>query len=248
MTHQDDLPDSVTPDTKLVSGDHPVKHLYGRRKGRPLRVNRQRLVDELLPRVQFKIEESGQALNVPALFGRTAPLWLEIGFGGGEHLADQAEAHPEADHIGCEYFLNGVSSLLRHVEERQLGNVRVLMDDAKLLLPLLAPASLARTFVLFADPWRKARHAKRRFIQTENLKALHDVMMPGAELRLASDHPVLIAWYDEVLPTGTPWFELSYRAPLSQFDRPADWPQTRYEQKAIAAGREPIYWSLRRKG
>jgi tRNA (guanine-N7-)-methyltransferase len=226
---------------------HPVKHLYGRRKGRPLRAGRQRLIDELLPRLRFAVDEGTTGLDLAALFGRAAPLWLEIGFGGGEHLADQAAAYPAMNHIGCEYFINGVSSLLRHVEDRQLGNVRVLMDDAKLLLPLLPPGSLARVFVLFADPWRKARHAKRRFVQTETLAALHGVMAEGAQLRLASDHPKLIEWYDAVLPTAQRWFEIDYRAPLSGFDRPADWPPTRYEQKAIAAGREPIYWSLTRK-
>jgi tRNA (guanine-N7-)-methyltransferase len=247
---EDDLPALAGGESETGPQKGPVKHIYGRRKGRPLRAHRQRVLEELLPQLAIKTPGAGSKVDPIALFGHNAPIWFEVGFGGGEHLADQAEQHPEINFIGAEYFINGVASLLKHVDERQITNVRILQNDARLLLECLPEGVLERVFVLFADPWRKARHTNRRFIQAETLALLARLMPSGAELRLASDHPKLIEWYDEVLPvhtTPSSPFELVWRRPLAEFDRPADWPNTRYEQKGIAEGREPIYWLLRRR-
>src|SRR5262249_9683178 len=136
------------------------RRFYGRRKGRPLRKGQQHLIDTLLPRVALALPETG-TLDPRALFpGRPEQIWLEIGFGGGEHLAEQARAHPEIGLIGCEVFLNGIATLLTQVASLGLGNVRVYPDDARDLLDALPPASLDRVFLLFPDPWPKRRHAE----------------------------------------------------------------------------------------
>ena len=130
-----------------------------------------------------------------ALFAATPrAVWLEIGFGGGEHLAALAAAHPEVGLLGVEPFINGVAKLLRAIEDRGLGNVRILMDDARLLLKALPGDSIERAFVLFPDPWPKLRHHKRRIVNTETVAELARVIRPGGELRLATDDPDYARW------------------------------------------------------
>ncbi len=206
--------------------------LFGRRKGRPLSARRQRLMDELLPKVEVKSS---------SIEGRRT--WLEIGFGGGEHLAAQAAAHPDVLFLGCEPFINGVASLLVHIEDGKLENVRIHPGDARILLDALPDACLEKCFVLFADPWPKKRHHERRFIGPENLPRLARVLKPGGELILATDVPPLAAWMRE--HTGAhPSFECLYDSSAP----PAGWVQTRYEQKARAAGRGAEYMAFRRRG
>ena len=135
---------------------------FGRIKSRTLKPRQASLFDTLLPRI------AADDAHVTAALAK-GPVWLEIGFGGGEHLAQQAARNPDVTIIGCEPFLNGVGSVLRHVEDGGLDNVLILADDARPLLARLPDAALARIFILFADPWPKARHNKRRFIQTETV-------------------------------------------------------------------------------
>ena len=218
-----------------------AKRLFGRRKGRPLHVRKARLVEELLPRLRIDLAE-GAALDPAALFGDGAsPLWLEIGFGGGEHLAAQAAQNPATRFIGCEPFLNGVASLLDHLERGNITNVRVFDNDARMILNALPPASLDRCFVLFADPWPKKRHAERRFIGSENLDRLAQVLKSGAILRLASDHTVLVDWMREAADAHP-----AFACVHASIEPPADWVQTRYQEKAIAAGRQPFFMDYRR--
>ena len=195
----------------------------------------------LLPRLAIVLPPPGEWLRLAGLFPK-APrdLWLEIGFGGGEHLAEQAAARGEIGFIGCEIFLNGVASLLGHVERRGLRNVRLYPDDARALLDALPEASVGRAFLLFPDPWPKRRHQDRRFIGPANLDRLARVLKDGAELRIASDDPGFVAW---TLEHGLrhPAFEWLARRPQDWRERPADWPATRYEQKAIGAGRRATY-------
>ena len=162
-----------------------TRKVFGRRQGRPLKPNLQRLVDGLLPRVALDSEAS--ALDPAEFFPKARETWLEIGFGGGEHLAWQAAQNPEVGFLGAEIFINGIATLLREIEERELDNVRIWREDARLLLDALPEASLDRVFVLFPDPWPKLRHHKRRIVQTATLDRLAEVMKPGAELRLATD-------------------------------------------------------------
>jgi tRNA (guanine-N7-)-methyltransferase len=220
--------------------------LYGRRRGRPLHRGQQALVDTLLPRLAVTLPAAG-VLDPSALFDpRPEEVWLEIGFGSGEHLAVQAAAHPAIGLIGCEVFENGIAKLLADVQRRALANVRILTDDARLLIAALPPASIGRVFILFPDPWPKQRHHKRRIVAKETLDALAAIMTDGAELRLATDDLDYLAWMLARLPVHPAFAWLADR-PSDWRVRPADWPATRYEAKAITAGRRPYFLGLRRR-
>jgi tRNA (guanine-N7-)-methyltransferase len=137
--------------------------VYGRRRSQRLRPGRRRLLEERLPEIQLAVPETGRI--VPAtLFPGQRRRWLEIGFGGGEHLVAQAAAHPDCGLIGCEPYLTGVARLLAKAETRGLANLRIVVDDARLLLDALPDGCLERVFVLFPDPWPKTRHHKRRIV------------------------------------------------------------------------------------
>ena len=221
--------------------------LYGRRRGRPLRRRRADLLETLLPEVRLEQPASGTRLDPAALFSvPVTEVWLEVGFGGGEHLAAQAAAHPEVGLIGCEPFINGVAGLLGHIDQGGLKDrVRILADDARPLIDALPDASIGRCFVLFADPWPKKRHWERRFIGPTNLDRLARVLKDGAELRLASDDPGLITWMLDHT-WHHPAFDWLARSAGDWRFRSEDWPATRYEEKAIAAGRKPVFLRFRR--
>ena len=220
--------------------------LYGRRRGRPLHRGQQALVATLLPRLGVTLPAAGP-LDPSALFDpRPDEVWLEIGFGSGEHLAAQAAAHPAIGFIGCEVFENGIAKLLADVQRRALANVRILTDDARLLIAALPSASIGRVFILFPDPWPKQRHHKRRIVAGETLAALAAIMTDGAELRLATDDLDYLAWMLARVPAHPAFAWLADR-PSDWRDRPADWPATRYEAKAIAAGRRPYFLRFRRR-
>jgi tRNA (guanine-N7-)-methyltransferase len=215
--------------------------LYGRRKGRKLRVQKAELMQTLLP--QISIATGDEPLSPEKLFPNAKDVWLEIGFGGGEHLAAEAERNPQIGFIGCEPFVNGVASLVELVHQKKLQNVRVHASDARPLLDRLTPSSISCCFVLFADPWPKKRHAERRFISPANLEKLARIMKKGAELRLASDDPTLQAWMLEQM-TATPFFTPQ---PGLLKEKPADWLPTRYEQKALRKKHVPFYYAYARK-
>ena len=188
----------------------------------------------------------GGGLDTGALFGRPmAEVWLEIGFGGGEHLAAQARAHPEIGLIGCEPYVNGVASLLAHMQRDGLTNIRIFDDDARLLLGSLADASIGRAFLLFSDPWPKKRHHKRRFISRESLDTLARLLKDGAELRFASDHMGYVRWTLE-LATRHPCFGWLAGSKQDWLQRPAGGIETRYEAKASAAGAVCVHLAFER--
>jgi len=219
-----------------VPVDSAPLRLYGRRRGRKLRVGQQHLTETLLPELTFTLP-----VDLPSLFPcPVEAIWLEIGFGGGEHLAAQAEAHPGIGFIGSEVFENGVARLTTAIANRNLANIRVFPDDARLLLAALPANSVARTFILFPDPWPKARHHKRRLVALPTLDRLARLMPAGAELRLATDDPDYLAWMLAVT-TSHPAFHWTARRPADWRTRPEDWPPTRYEEKARAAGRTPAF-------
>jgi tRNA (guanine-N7-)-methyltransferase len=222
------------------------EQFYGRRRGRPLRVGQRERQDHLLPRLSFALSEHGK-LDPISLFPQPRQdIWLEIGFGGGEHLAEQAERHRDVGVIGCEVFENGVAKLLAEIERRDLDNIRIFADDVRPLLAALPPCSISRVFILFPDPWPKPRHHKRRLVAPATLDRLAEIMTDGAELRLATDDPGYQSWMLEHL-TGHPAFAWSARRPADWRDRPADWPATRYEEKARKAGRTPIFLRFKRR-
>ena len=222
------------------------RRYHGRRQGRPLRAAQSRLLAETLPRLRIDLPPAGP-IDLATLFPvMPDDIWLEVGFGGGEHLAWQAEAHPGVGMIGCEPFVNGVVSLLGHLDRRGLGNVRIYDDEARALLAALPAASIGRVFVLFSDPWPKARHAKRRFIATDTLALLARILKDGAELRLATDDPGLLVWSLEQT-RACPEFLWPLEGPQDWRSRPADWPATRYEEKARLQGRTSTYLRLVRR-
>jgi tRNA (guanine-N7-)-methyltransferase len=219
--------------------------IYGRRKGHRLRPGRQRLLDEALPQLQVNLPEHG-TLDPAGLFAhRPVRLWLEIGFGGGEHLAAQAAAHPEIGLIGCEPFISGVARLLSLIQGQGLTNVRLFTDDARLLMQALPDACLERIFVLFPDPWPKTRHHKRRIVDAATAAEFARLLQAGGEVRLATDdmgyaRAMLLAL------RGRPELRWQAKRPTDWRERPPDWPMTRYESKALAAARACVYLRFRR--
>ena len=167
-------------------------------------------------------------------------MWFESGFGGGEHLAAQAEAHPQIGFIGAEPFVNGQASLAAAVEARGLANVRIWPEDGAALLDALADRSIGRTFLLFPDPWPKTRHHKRRFVTAATVAQFARVLQDGAELRMATDDHDYAAWMlFHVL--ADPAFAWTARGPGDWWARTPDWPGTRYEAKALEAAKRPIF-------
>lgn len=239
-------------------GDREMADLrsFGRRRGRKASAHQRRLLDDLLPRVTVDLDrlararspsgEAASASSVPeALACGEGDVWLEIGFGGGEHLLWQARDNPAVAVIGSEPFEDGVVKVLTAIEAGGLGNVRVWADDVRPMLRVLPDASLARVFILFPDPWPKRRHVKRRLIQPALVAELARVMRPGAELRFATDigdyaRTALLAVY----ANGS--FDWTAARPADWRHRPDDWPATRYEQKAVREERRCYFFSFRR--
>lgn len=217
---------------------------YGRRRGHRLGTRQRERLERVLDR--FGIPADGRALDLSHLFPDGRDVWLEIGFGSGEHLAAQAAANPRVGLIGCEPYINGVASLARLIEERNLTNVQIFAEDARLLLPRIAAAALARVFLLFPDPWPKKRHHRRRFIQPASLDQLARILRDGAAFRFATDHAGYCRWtLHEVRAHGA--FVWTARGPADWRQRPADWPPTRYEEKARILGKEPIFLRFARR-
>ena len=199
----------------------------------------------MLPRVRLAPPRDGR-LAVKDMFPRPmAETWLEIGFGGGEHLAAQARAHPEIGMIGCEPYVNGIASLLAIMERDGLTNIRIFDDDARLLLDSLTDASIGRAYLLFSDPWPKKKHHKRRVLCRDSLDTLARLLKDGAELRFASDHMGYVRWTLE-LATRHPCFRWLAGAKGDWLQRPADGFETRYEAKAAAAGAVCVHLAFER--
>ncbi len=194
-------------------------------------------MDELLPELQ--VSAAGE--NLPD----TSEIWLEIGFGAGEHLAAQADSHPDIGFIGCEPYINGVATLLSVIERKKLTNIRIFNDDARLLLAKLEAATIGRVFVLFSDPWPKKRHHRRRFITPENLTQLSRIMTDRAELRFATDDMSYIRWALEVFYQH-PDFTWQVQGPADWRNRHADTAPTRYETKALKQGKKCVYLTFQR--
>ena len=210
---------------------------YGRRRGRPLNPGRQRALDAVLPALRLP----DGPLDPAALFGfDIEDLWLEIGFGAGEHLAWQAARHRRIGFIGAEPYINGVASLAARAEAEGLDNLRIHCDDATAVLDRLPDDVLGRVFILFPDPWPKARHRQRRIVARPTLDRLARTMRAGAELRLATDHTGYLDSMLEAL-AAHPAFAWTATCADDWRQRPADWPETRYEAKARVAGVKSTY-------
>ncbi len=206
----------------------PTYQIYGRRKGKPLRRHHSSLMDEVLPRISVDLANP--------LAGTVERRWLEIGFGGGEHLAHQAALHPEVSVIGAEPFLNGVAKLLAEIDARKLENVKVHYGDARVLLDGLPERCLERIYLLYPDPWPKERQKKRRFVSAANLAHFHRVLKPDGHFYFASDIADYVRWTREHVTASGLFRETG--DPALPFD---NWTRTRYEAKALREGRVPCY-------
>ncbi|MFP4044311.1 MAG: tRNA (guanine(46)-N(7))-methyltransferase TrmB [Rhodosalinus sp.] len=234
------------------SSEHPTgapwRNFYGRIHGKALKPNQLRWLEEDLPRlspgpVGRDENPERRLLDLKALFGGR-PVWLEVGFGGGEHIVHQAASNPEVGIIGAEPFVNGVAMALGKIRKAGVANVRIHAGDVRDLFDVLPVASIARAFVLYPDPWPKARHHRRRFVTPEHLEPLARVMAPGAILRVATDIPDYVRQTLEEVPRhGFHWLAQGpqdWRRPWE------DWLPTRYERKALREGRRPHYLTFRR--
>lgn len=219
------------------------RRLYGRRQTRPLKLVHRSALEEFLPSLKIDLPElsSCDSPLSPRDFFQVPyeELCLEVGFGGGEHLFTQASQAPHQGFIGCEPYLNGVASFLKLFTSHPLQNVRLFMDDALTLLKQFEPSSLSRIFILFPDPWPKKRHYKRRFIQKDSLEILARTLKLGGLLIIATDHADYREWILQHLQECPSFKALR---PLQEiFEKPANWPSTRYETKALAENRPPAY-------
>jgi len=211
-----------------------------------LRPRQRLLLDQTLPRLRFDAAHAADPWS--AFPQRPSLLACEVGFGAGEHSLAQISKSPQTGLIACEVFETGICSLLSHLvpeggeaDAPLPANLKLWDDDARTLLRLLPDVSLDALFLMFPDPWPKARHAKRRFVHPALLPTIARVLRPGAEWRIATDDSVYQHWVAEVLAAQR-WFTAS--PPTTA--RPEGWPPTRYEAKAEKAGRQPLYWSLTR--
>jgi tRNA (guanine-N7-)-methyltransferase len=226
-----------------MSGDPTtIRRLYGRSKGRPLRAQQAELIERLLPQVGVPTEGP---LDSRSLFGDARPLHFEIGFGAGEHLARRADLLPDHGFIGAEPFLNGVAAALVQIRDRPLANVRLHRGDALDVLERLPDASLRFVYLLHPDPWPKARHAKRRMVNSGPLNLIAAKLAPGGEFRLGTDDPVYCRWAMMIMGARRDFAWLAESA-TDFLVRPGGWPETRYEAKARREGREIWYFRYRR--
>ena len=233
----------------MTSPDRPFRNFYGRVHGKTLKPHHRLWLDEDLPRlspgpVDWEVNPDRTPLDLAARFGGRE-IWLEVGFGGGEHLVHMARTYPDVAIIGCEPFVNGIAMALGKIRRAGVTNVAIHPGDARDLMDVLPDASIARAFLLYPDPWPKSRHRRRRFVTPDHLGPLARVLVPGAAFRVATDIPDYVrqtlaevpkAGFDLVTPDPGDW-----RQPWS------DWISTRYEQKALREGRAPHYLTFRRR-
>ncbi len=210
---------------------HRPLRSFGRIKSRAIKPRQAALFDTLLPSITVPDPKAGP-IDPHALMPEAKAVWLEIGFGGGEHLAAQAARHPDTLMIGCEPFLNGVASALRHIEEGGLKNIRLHADDARDVMTALPDASLDRVMILFPDPWHKARHNKRRLIQDETAAEIARLLKPGGRLRFVTDWKDYAEWALEKFER-TPGLVRQVDPSDDGFKAPADHVVTRYEEKKL---------------
>ncbi|MEO0398286.1 MAG: tRNA (guanosine(46)-N7)-methyltransferase TrmB [Pseudomonadota bacterium] len=221
-----------------------IPKLYGRRQGKSLKPRQARLMADLLPTIAIP-DPTENEIDLARLFPGARAYWLEIGFGGGEHLAAQAGVNPDVGFLGAEPFRDGVGKLLALVADNGLDNVRILEGDARPLMEALPEGSLERLFVLHPDPWPKKRHYKRRMVSPWFFTEAARLLAPGGVLRIASDIPDYVRW-TLMHAQRAPDFRWRAECADDWRVRPDDWPQTRYEAKSLKEGRAPAYLEFER--
>lgn len=233
------------PKGKLVDGH--FRNFYGRLKGHNLRKSQEGYMDDLaqlsLGAISFDDNPDRVVLDVDALTNNR-DLWMEVGFGGGEHVVHQAAQNPDVTIIGCEPYINGVAMLLGKIRDANVENLKVHPGDARDLMDVLPDACLSKAFLLYPDPWPKKRHHRRRFVTPEHLEPLARVLKKGAEFRVATDIPDYVRQTLEEVPKAG--FEWLGETPEDWRDPWSDWTRTRYEAKAIREDRTPHYLTFLR--
>ena len=235
------------PSDKHPSGA-PWRNFYGRFKGKGLRDSQQKYLDEdlaaLSPGAVTWEENPGRSeLDLGEMFpGKD--VWLEVGFGGGEHMVHQAASNRDVGIIGCEPYINGVAMLLGKIRDAAIDNVKVHPGDARDMMDVLPAQSISKAFLLYPDPWPKKRHHRRRFVTQEHLQPLAEVLKPGAIFRVATDIPDYVRQTLQEVPKAG--FEWLAEGPTDWREPWDDWISTRYEQKALREGRTPHYLTFRR--
>jgi tRNA (guanine-N7-)-methyltransferase len=217
--------------------------LYGRSRGKKMRQYHARLVREALP--EFEVVPGDFARSANLFLNAPSEIWLEIGFGGGEHLACQAAARPEIGFIGCEPFINGVAKLLAEIDKRGLSNVRIHSGDAGALIAAMPSGSVSQVFCLYPDPWPKRRHNKRRVVSAAFVSELARVMRPGGQTRFASDVDDYCGWALQRF-LNSPAFSWRARQSSDWREPWRDWQSTRYETKAQRDDRTSSYLTFQR--
>ena len=232
----------------MTHPDRPHRNFYGRRKGKHLKQSQEGYLEEDLAGlspgpVTWEDNPNRTDLDLEALFGGR-DVWLEVGFGGGEHVIHQAASNRDVGIIGCEPYINGVAMLLGKMRKAGVENLRIHPGDVRDMFDVLPQASISKAFLLYPDPWPKARHHRRRFVTPEHLEPLARVLKPGAEFRVATDIPDYVRQTLEEVPRhGFEWLAEGpddWRQPWD------DWLSTRYEQKALREGRTPHYLTFRK--
>jgi tRNA (guanine-N7-)-methyltransferase len=228
------------------NGDRSQRAFFGRRKGHKLRPRQAALIDDLLPRLALDLSRPAPN-DLRMLFGNgIADIRVEIGFGGGEHLIAEAARNPTSGFIGCDPFVNAMAKVLAAIEENETGNIRLHFGDASELLAWLPEASVTRLDLIYPDPWPKRRHWKRRFVQDERVGALARALRPGGEFRFVSDIADYAAWTLSRLLRSSAFTWTAERA--DDWRRPwQGFTSTRYEAKAMRAGRVPCYLIFRKR-
>ena len=241
------MADEEPTPTNHASGA-PWRNFYGRFKGKSLRDRQQDYLDEDLSElspgaVDWDENPDRTALDLDTLFNGN-PVWLEIGFGGGEHMVHQAASYPKAGIIGCEPYINGVAMLLGKIRQAKVDNIRVYPGDVRNMFDVLPDQSISKAFLLYPDPWPKKRHHRRRFATPEHLAPLNRVLKTGAEFRVATDIPDYVRQTLEEVPKhGFEWLAERPEDWRTPWD---DWISTRYEQKALRESRTPHYMTFRK--
>ncbi|WP_103332858.1 tRNA (guanosine(46)-N7)-methyltransferase TrmB [Pseudotabrizicola formosa] len=225
------------------------RNFYGRVHGKTLRASQKDYLENDLEALRIQgvtVEENPdrRPLDIATLFPTPRPVWVEVGFGGGEHLVHMAARYPQVGIIGCEPFVNGIAMLLGKIRQAGVTNLCIHPGDVRDLFDVLPTACVDKVFLNYPDPWPKARHHRRRFVTPGYLALLAQVMKPGAEFRVATDIPDYVRQTLEEVPQAG--FELL--AQTGEGEAWEDWISTRYEQKALREGRAPHYLTFRRLG
>ena len=234
---------------KTHANGTPWRNFYGRIRGKTMRASQKEYLEsdlaDLSPgAVSWDENPDRSPLDLAAVFPGKSEYWIEIGFGGGEHLVHMAKTYPDIGIIGAEPFVNGIAMLLGKIRDADVDNLRVYPGDARDLFDVIPAGSIAKAFLNYPDPWPKARHHRRRFVTQDHLELLHNVLAPGAEFRVATDIPDYVRQTLQEVPKAG--FEWLAEGPADWRDAWSDWTSTRYEQKALREGRTPHYLTFRR--